>query len=134
MKEVQECITRLENTIKAAQLNYEIWWVYKDKQTRDIYKKAINRYPLFFKTSIHAHFVSAIIALHRTLEEKETINFNVLVSKIKKGKLLDAAVLDEIEKDIEKAQPIWKKVCIIRNNVFGHASLKLKFEDVMKES
>ena len=46
--DINSYIKELCHTITVAELNYEIWWVYKSKDTRPVYVDAMNRYGLFF--------------------------------------------------------------------------------------
>lgn len=73
---VDQYISDLRQTVNAAQLNFDIWWAYKSSDTRPVYIDVLNRYPQFFQTSLHAHFVALLIALYRLYEKREG-TFNV---------------------------------------------------------
>ena len=84
--EIKNHIKNLQDTIITAYHNYEIWWIYKSKDTRPIYLDVMNKYLAFFSTSIHAHFVAMIVALYRLYEtRKDTINIPGLIKLIKEG-------------------------------------------------
>ena len=63
--DISKNVEELQNTIKTANLNYEIWWIYKNKETRELYLDAVKTYPLFFQISFHAHFVAMIVSIYR---------------------------------------------------------------------
>ncbi len=65
-----EYIGELRHTVSVAVLNYDIWWVYKSDRTRPQYVDTMNRYRIFFTTSLHAHFVALIVALYRLYEKR----------------------------------------------------------------
>jgi len=52
--EIEKNIKELGNVLISAGLNYEIWWVYKEKDSRKRFVDTLNDYPLFFQTSLHA--------------------------------------------------------------------------------
>ncbi|MEH6503976.1 MAG: hypothetical protein V7682_08765 [Cycloclasticus sp.] len=118
-------IKELRRTITVAGLNYEIWWVYKGQDTRPMYVKTINKYGLFFETSLHAHFVALIVELYRLYEiRNDTFNIPKLLKILKAEGLLPEAtlkLLDVIYKN--EARPLWLKVNTLRNNVFAHRSI-----------
>lgn len=134
--DIDRYIGELRHTITVAGLNYEIWWVYKSEDTRLIYDKAMNRYGLFFQTSIHAHFVALLVALYRLYETRDdTFNIPSLLKILKtEARLPDATLklLQGIYKD--EARPLWLKVNILRNKAFGHRSVAHTIEEAFQEA
>jgi hypothetical protein len=134
--DIERYISELRHTITAAGLNYEIWWVYKSKDTRPIYVDTMNRYNLFFQTSIHAHFVALLVELYRLYETRDdTFNIPSLLKILKDQKRLPNPMLELLEglyKDA--AKPLWIKINILRNKAFGHRSVAHTVEEVFKEA
>lgn len=134
--DIDRYISELRHTITVAGLNYEIWWVYKSKDTRPTYVETMNRYSLLFKTSIHAHFVALLVELYRLYETRDdTFNIPSLLKILKdQGQLPDATIelLDGIYK--KEAKPLWIKINILRNKAFGHRSVAHTVEEVFKEA
>lgn len=134
--DIDRYINELRNTITVAALNYEIWWVYKSKDTRPKYIEVMNRYGLFFQTSIHAHFVALLVALYRLYERRDdTFNIPTFLKMLKaEAQLLDATLeaLERIYRD--DAKPLWIKVNILRNKAFGHRSVAHTVEEVFREA
>ena len=129
-------ISELRHTITVARRNYEIWWVYKSKDTRPLYVDVMNRYGLFFQTSIHAHFVALLVGLYRLYETRDdTFNIPSLLKKLKAEKKLPSATLKQLEDIYKKqAKPLWIKVNILRNKAFGHRSRAHSVEEVFQEA
>ena len=134
--DIDRYISELRHTITVAGLNYEIWWVYKSKDTRPVYVEVMNRYGLFFQTSIHAHFVALLVALYRLYETRDdTFNIPSLLKILKAEARLPDATLDLLEgiyKD--EVKPLWIKVNILRNKAFGHRSVAHTVEEVFQEA
>lgn len=136
MKEkINQHIKELQNAITVAGLNYEIWWVYKEKESRARFVDTLNDYPLFFQTSLHAHFVAMIIALYRLFETRQdSVNVPQLVKMIKDQASVSEIDIQNIEAEISQIKPLWVKVSILRNKLFGHKSNALDNEEIWKEA
>lgn len=133
--ETEENVRELQHAIKVAKLNYEIWWVYKEKNSHTRFVDVLNDYPLYFQTSLHAHFVAMIISLYRLYEtRKDTMNLPQLVRLLKKDSTLSIQEIKSMESDINSMKPLWQKVSMLRNNMFAHTSNKLDDDDVWKKA
>jgi hypothetical protein len=135
-KDIDQYISELRHTVTVAELNYEVWWVYKSKDSRPAYVDTMNRYPLFFQTSIHAHFVALLVALYRLYEGRnDTFNIPMLLKILKNQNRLSDATLQALEHIYKtEAKPLWIKVNILRNRAFGHRSAAHTVEEVFKEA
>jgi len=129
-------IEELRHTTTVAGLNYEVWWVYKGKDTRPKYVDGMNKYSLFFQTSIHAHFVALLVELYRLYEtRKDTYNIPGLIKELRDQHVFSNEVLEEIEKFYkDEAKPLWVKVSILRNKAFGHRSNAHTVKEVFEEA
>jgi len=133
--EIEKNVRELQHAIVVAKLNYEIWWVYKEKNSRKRFVDILNDYPLYFQTSLHAHFVAMIISLYRLYEtRKDTMNLPQLVRLLRKHNTLSIQEIKSMESDIKSMRPLWQKVSILRNNMFAHRSNKLDDDDVWKKA
>lgn len=133
--EIADFIKDLRHAVTVAGLNYEIWWTYVEKESRAKYVDAMNRYSLFFQTSIHAHFVSLVIALYRLYETNaRTVNVPRLLGIIKEKHPFSAKTEQAVEELAGKVQPLFQKVAILRNNVFGHRSAKLSTREAFAKA
>ena len=133
--DIDTYITELRHTVTVAGLNHEIWWVYKSKDTRPQFVDAMNRYSLFFQTSIHAHFVATLVALYRLYETRsDTYNISTLLRSLKEHETIDEEILGGLNKLYQEMKPLWVKVNILRNKAFGHRSTAHTVEEVFKEA
>src|SRR4026209_1229952 len=106
-----EFIHELRHTVSVAVLYYDIWWVYKSERTRSKYVEIMNRYHLFFSTSIHSHFVALIVALYRLYEKRrDTYNIPRLIDLLEKVGRLSVIALTSIRAKYATAFPLWRKV------------------------
>jgi hypothetical protein len=134
--DIDRYISEIRHTITVAGLNYEIWWVYRSKDTRPEYVEVMNRYGLFFQTSIHAHFVALLVELYRLYETRaDTFNVPSLLKILRAEARLPSETMEALE-DIYKneAKPLWTKVNILRNKAFGHRSVSHTIEEVFQKA
>ncbi len=132
---IEDYIDDLRHTVTAAQLNYDIWWVYKSEDTRPAFNEALKRHTTFFQTSLHAHFVALLLALYRLYETRsDTFNIPRLLKRLRDEAAVDPAVLDELDGMLASAKPLWVKVSVLRNNAFGHRSTSHTIEDAFREA
>lgn len=118
---VENYIREIRDAIITSQLNHEIWWIFKDPDSRVKYLSTMNNYTLFFQASIHAHFVALLVALYRLYEtRKDTYNIPVLLRLLEEERSISEDRMRELKSMHLRAKPIWKKVGILRNEAFGH--------------
>jgi hypothetical protein len=133
--EIEKNIEELQDAILFAKWNYEIWLVCNEKNSRKRFVDVLDDYPLYFQTSLRANFVAMIISLYRLYETREdTINIPQLLRLLKKRNNISGQEIESMESDVKSMRPLWKKVSILRNNLFGHRSNKLVDEDVWKKA
>jgi len=130
-KRIQQDIKELRNTLVIAGLNYEIWAFYKEKDNRNKFIDTLRIYKPFFEISLHAHFVAMIIAIYKLFETRsDTVNMHQLIELLKKEGVIPQRKIQKIESKIKEIKPLWVKVSILRNNLFGHRSNTLYFEEI----
>ena len=128
-------IKSLQDTIKAAEHNHDIWWIYKSKDTRPKFIDLMNSYPSFFQTSLHAHFVAMVIALYRLYEtRRDTISLPQLLNVLNRDHPLSDDAMNRISELMQKARPIWIKVGIIRSEVFAHLNDERNTEESFEKA
>lgn len=132
---IQQHVKELQNALIIAGLNYDIWWLYKEKESRRKFVDTLNAYPLFFQTSLHAHFVAMIISAYRLFETRtDTVNMPQLIGLLKEEGSISQTELQHIETEIAKVKPLWVKASVLRNNLFGHRSNALDNEGIWKKA
>ena len=128
-------IEELRHVVVVAMQNFDIWWVYKQRQDRARYIGVLNAYPSFFQTSLHAHFVALIVALYRVYETRsDTINLAELMKRVGRETTISPRKLSGINRRIATAGKLWVKVCILRNEAFGHRANSRSVSDVFKKA
>lgn len=119
-----ETLKELQQAAIAAGLHHEIWWVFRGKDTRPKYIDVINRFVSYFRASISAHFIAMLVALYRLYEtRKDTHNIPILLDRLEADRSLAKADIDLLRARYASAKPIWIKVAILRNEVFGHRAM-----------
>lgn len=128
---IQNSVQELQRTITVSRLNYEIWRIYQEKENRAI----LEIYSLFFKTSLHAHFVAMIVSLYRLYEtRKDTVNLPQLIKLLKIKGSIPNPEFKRIESEIKKIKPLWIKVSVLRNYMFAHRSNALDYDKIFKKA
>lgn len=134
-EDIEKRVKELQHALIVAELNYEIWWVYKEKESRARFVDVLNGYPLFFQTSLHAHFVAMIVSLYRLYESrKDTINLPQLLALLKSKRAISIQEVKRLEAEMIPIKPLWVKVAVLRNKMFGHRSNALDSDRVWKEA
>lgn len=133
--EIDLYAAEIRHTAIVAWLNYEIWWVYKGADTRPEYVETMNRYTLFFQTSIHAHFVALLVELYRLYETRpDTYNIPGFLKLLADRNAVPADGLRQLQEHYAEAKPLWVKVSILRNKAFGHRSKAHEVSEVFAEA
>lgn len=128
-------VDELRHTVVVAMQNFDIWWVYKQRQDRTRYINVLNAYPAFFQTSLHAHFVALIVALYRLYETRnDTFNLTELMKRVESETAISPQSLSAIKRKIAAARKQWVKVCILRNEAFGHRAHSRSVSEVFKKA
>src|SRR4030095_7155848 len=129
MKNLQEnYIKPLALIIRSASFHFDIWWVYKEKNSSSKYLEVLREYPQFFNNSLEAHFLAMVVELYKLFEtRKDTVNFPTLIGVIRQDKLLDKKLLGEVESSLTALKPIWVKITVLRSELFAHTALSKRF-------
>lgn len=135
MTDLEIFLENIDDTLNKASLNHDIWRMYKLERKPYIDIMNDNRYLLFFTVSIHAHFVACVIALYRLFEtRKDTNNIPNFIQSLKKRTDFSEEKLQEMIKILDTIKPIWVKISILRNEVFGHQNKDNSIEEIFKKA
>jgi hypothetical protein len=137
MDKIKLYIENLHYTIVVASLNFDVYRDLTSDKTRPQYVDIMNAYLDFFEASIHAHFVAVVVALYRLYEKrskKDTYNISDLIKLIEKQGALSKVKITEVKQIYKYAEPIWEKICILRNNCFAHLSVKSSIKEFFKKA
>jgi len=126
--DIDAYINELRITVMDAGLHYDVWSVLTKAVSEPKCQKDMNRYSLFFSTSIRANLVATLIALYCLYDtHQKTYNINDLLKQVR-CRFTTEEGMNDIEVLYVKAKHLWQKVNILRNNVFGHRSTLLTIE------
>ncbi len=130
-----ETVKELQNSAIAAGFHHEIWWVFRSKDTRPKYLEVMNRYLTFFRAAISAHFIAMLVCLYRVYETRiDTHNIPTLLDRLEADGALDNEVIASLRAQYALAKPIWIKVSILRNEVFGHSALGTDADEAFEKA
>lgn len=125
----------LQDTAIAASLNYDIWWVFRGSETRPKYVDVMNHYLHYFHAAIGAHFIALLVALYRLYETRpDTHNIPNFLNRLEADDALKKEDLDSLRAQYAAAKPLWIKVSILRNKVYGHRALDRDIEEAFDEA
>jgi hypothetical protein len=125
----------LANIITSASLYYDIWWIYREKDSRAKYVNIMNQYLDFFHTSVQSHFLAMVVEIYKLYEtRKDTANFPSLVKLVLEHNLMDQNTQVELKNKIKEAKSQWKKVAILRSELFAHRSISSTYEAIYKKT
>lgn len=128
-------LDEIRQSLHTAKCGFEMWWVLCGEETRPIYVKLMNVYNQCFRAFIGTTFDSAIIALYKVLESgNKTSNINKLLKILEKSSEFDSSELENYRTKLKKHSEIIKGIKVLRNNVVGHSSDKLLYEEVYKRA
>jgi hypothetical protein len=128
-------VKELQDTATTASLNYEVWWVFRGSETRPKYVDVMNSYRLYFHAAIGAHFVALLVALYRLYETRpDTHNIPNFLDRLEEDAALKKEDLNSLRDQYTAAKPLWIKVSILRNKVYGHRALDLDIEEAFGEA
>ena len=133
---ITQHVNVLQNDLIFSGYNYEIWWLYKNKQSRKkLVEPLMLYYPEFIGTSFRAHFIAMIITSYHVFEKsKKTINFYNLIELIEKEGIVSKDDIKRFRAEIERIKKVWIKISILRNNVFGHRSNMHETDTIWKQA
>ena len=134
-QDIQKYIGELRDTAIDAQLNYEVWWTYEERESRQKYVDTMNHYTTFFWTSIHAHFLAMLVALYRLYETRpDTVNIPHFIKILEENACIPQVAISKVRQIYQEARPLWVKVSILRNEAFAHRSNEYNVSEVFQRA
>ena len=132
--ELEEKLDILIQLVLRARTFFDFWWIYEGAPTRTNYLPAMNRYSEYFRFDSHAHHVAFTIYLCQIFEDNQkTLNI-INAVKEAKDRGLSATHVETAEAAIQEGLPIWKKLVIVRSNLFAHRSASLSYSEAFKKA
>jgi hypothetical protein len=124
--EVETRILDLKQDLVDASLAYDVWREFTSANNRDAFEGAMGRFPRYFEATIHSSLVTVVVTCYRLFEDRrDTANFPQLLRDLAATCASSNDVTKKTSAYSQEILPTWKKVSILRNNVFGHRSKKI---------
>ena len=131
---LEQKLDTLVQIVLRARTFFDFWWIYENVPTRKKYLPAMNRYSEFFKFDSHAQEVAYTIYLCQVFDKRKNTLSVVNVIEEAKARNISKESIATAEEALHEAEPILKKMSIIRNNLFAHRKDSLSFEDAFKKA
>jgi len=124
----------LEQVARRARVYFDLWWICEGYETRSKNLQAMNRYPEFFRFDSHAHEMTYIMYLCQIFENNsKTLNITNVIKQAKAQKLSEGQITNA-EQALCEAKPIYKKLLIIRHNLFAHRNISLSYKSAFEKA
>jgi hypothetical protein len=114
-------------SLTVASASYDIWWLYKNQDTRDL--DAMNNFPTFFLYDEEAHFRNIIVSLHTLYDtHPRTITIKSLIHELEPG------AAKSIWRKYNAVHDTAKKVSHVRHNGIAHRNADESYADTLKKA
>ena len=114
----------LHSKLTQAEIDFDMWLAMRSGRTdKDVVIMLKRRYGRFFMSAENAFFNSLVTILYSVFEKRrDTANLWSFRSSIED--VWGSEALEEVDEKYVEIKPIWKRICILRNEVVGHQSLR----------
>ncbi len=111
---------------------YEIWWILVEKRRRKQYSNILFSFKEFFEPVIRANSTAMLIALYKLYDERnDTLNFIRILKDAEQLKIIDRSKV-KFKRKLSEVRALWKKICILRNNVLAHRNYNMTVQEIYK--
>ncbi|MFA5096311.1 MAG: hypothetical protein WC478_03110 [Candidatus Omnitrophota bacterium] len=130
---LKDDLEKLFLIIRDAHCAYEIWWILVSKDGRREYSHALYNFKDFFEPIMRANSTTMFIALFKLYDERnDTLNLIKLLENAESLGVIDLSKNIKLKRKKSEVKKIWKKICILRNNVLAHRSYLLTVKEVYR--
>lgn len=124
-------LDRLGQHVVRARLFLDLWYYFEADDTRQYIIETMGEYSDFFRFTPHAYLLTYCIYIAGVFERRrDTINFAALIRDMAAGGHLQGSHEAAVSALISAAEPIAKKVTILRHNAFAHRTRRMSYNDV----
>jgi hypothetical protein len=112
-----------------ARLNFDIYRIYKDADSRKKYWPAIISYGNFFSTSLRAHFDAMVAALGRVFDnDSRNVSIETILKTAPSFQTIESA-------ELASAKALWRQNARnLRNEMVAHHAAKLTAKEVIERA
>lgn len=134
MMKLEQKLDILIQLVLRARTFFDFWWTYEGVETRQKYMPGMNNYSEFFRFDTHAHQLSYTIYLCQIFENHpKTLNINNVLEEAQ-DRGVSRRYLAEAERAFQEGVPIWKKLVIVRSNLYAHRSASLEYSRAFEKA
>jgi len=124
-----DLLLEFREAVADAFLNFELWLAFEDPDLEK-FRPAFRRYSGYFAVARHAHLFTAVVSLYRLFETRpDTVNLDRLLESLEQERPGFRAGLPLDSTKVSRARAIWRKICVLRNEVFAHRNRELSVAD-----
>jgi len=129
---LSEQLTLAAETAVSARAFYEIWWLYKNKETRSVIIDTMRRFNEFFKADHRAQLYALILHLSALFDKHGRSASIVNLLRLSKAANADEGKLQEARVLYENNQELGRRLFVLRSRVFAHLSANIKEREVFE--
>lgn len=118
--EAEEASSAIFDALVNASTCFDIWSELQNGGKRYEYEQVVERYPVFFETTVIAHFIAISTLLYSVGETRSDTHNIAGYLRLAKQIKPDDSEIAALEREVEKVKPLWVKLSRVRNEVFGH--------------
>lgn len=112
---------------------YKLWWAYLQMINDPDRFPTVLKFKDFFQTSAYAYNCNLIISLHKLYDGgRDVLNIQAFLNELINRKILDAMDQANMKPLLDEVKIIWKKVVILRSNLFAHRKNTLSRNEIYK--
>jgi hypothetical protein len=130
-KKLIEELRELYQILFDARYSYEGWWICIAGEWRKKNWLLYLCYPDFFQYSAYSYLANMIVSLFK-LYDSDSLNIPNVVNRAAQMNLISKEYIKEIRAEKKNAMAIWKKICVLRNNLIAHRSNRMTRNEIYK--
>ncbi len=131
---LHEKLEKLEQVVLRARAHFDIWSVYAGAGARPRLLPTMNDFSEFFRFDEHAHQFTFVVHLCQLLDRRaKTINLRTLIGEAHASGYSTQAT-EKAGSIAAEMEPIWKKLIMLRSNLFAHRSEQLGWNEAFSRA
>jgi hypothetical protein len=128
-------LNRIGQHVVRARLFLDLWSYFEEEKSRREILDTMSVYNEFFRFTPHAYLATYVIYMGGVFDKsKGTISILPLIREVKAKGNLKAHDAEIIAKLLLRADPIAKKVAVLRHNAFAHRSAHISYDDAFESA
>lgn len=133
VQKLRDDLEELFLLIQDAHCAYEIWWILVSKDGRKQYFNTFLSFKEFFVPVAIANSTAMSIGLFKLYDKRvDTLNFMKIIENAETLGIIDSSKNKKFKRKLSEVVKIWKKICILRNNILAHRNYFLTRKEVYK--